>query len=60
MDLNTSIDRANANLFALLYADPSLAKLQSLSEVLKSDTTTLVHQELAKIIDQFLKSNRNT
>ena len=60
IDVNTSLDRANANLFGLLYANPSLAKLQSLSEVLKSDTTTLVHQELAKRIDQFLKINRNT
>ena len=54
IDLNTSLDRANANLFGLLYTDPSVVKLQSLSEVLKSDTTTLVHQELAKRIDQFL------
>ena len=55
IDLNTSLDRANANLFDLLYSDPSLANLQSLSDVLKSDTTALVHQELAKRIDQFLE-----
>ena len=53
--INTSLYRANANLFGLLYSDPSLAKLQDLSVVLKSDTTRSTHQELAKRIDQFLK-----
>ena len=46
--------QANSCLFALLYSDPSLAKLQDLSEVLRSDTTKSTHQELAKRIDQFL------
>ena len=59
IDLNTSLDRANANLFILLYDDLSLAKLQSLSDVLKSDTTRSTHQELAKRIDQFLEKYQN-
>ena len=51
--------QANSCLFVILYKDPSVAKLQDLSEVLKSDTTRSTHQKLAKRIDQFLKSNRN-
>ena len=54
------IAQANSYLFLILCKDPSVAKLQILSEVLKSDTTRSTHQELAKIIDQFLKSNRNS
>ena len=46
---------ANSCLLLILHEDPSVTKLQSLSEVLKSDTTRSTHQELAKRIDQFLK-----
>ena len=49
-------DEANDYLLTLIKSDPSIEKLEVLSEALKEDDTHINQLALAKMIDQFLVS----
>ena len=55
---STSTEASNA-LYTILVGDPSVSKLQKLSASLKEDTTHDSHQNMAKSIDEFLKTLDN-